>query len=89
MALAITIFGGSRVLPDSAEYAAARQLGENLAEHGFEVVTGGYSGVMEAVSRGAKERGGRVIGVTVEVVARTFERVPNEFLDQEVQTAAL
>ena len=89
MALAITIFGGSRVLPDSAEYTAARQLGEKLAEHGFEVVTGGYSGVMEAVSRGAKERGGRVIGVTVEVVARTFERVPNEFLDQEVQTAAL
>jgi uncharacterized protein (TIGR00730 family) len=60
-----------------------------LAEHGFEVVTGGHNGTMEAVSRGAKERGGRVTGVTVEVIARAFERVPNEFLDQEVRTAAL
>jgi uncharacterized protein (TIGR00730 family) len=89
VALAVTVFGGSRVLPDSEEYAAALQLGEKLAEQGFDIVSGGYSGVMEAVSRGAKGRGGRVIGVTVEVVARTFERVPNEFLDQEVQTQAL
>src|SRR5690348_3380393 len=53
------------------------------------VVTGGYNGVMEAVSRGAKEAGGHVIGVTVEVIARNFERVPNTYLDQEVKTAAL
>jgi uncharacterized protein (TIGR00730 family) len=89
MAPAITVFGGSRVQPDSEEYAAAQTLGRQLAEHGFDVVSGGYTGVMEAVSRGAKERGGRVIGVTVEVIARAFERVPNEFLDQEIQTAAL
>jgi uncharacterized protein (TIGR00730 family) len=87
--LAITVFGSSRIGPDTEEYAAARRLGQSLAEHGFDVVSGGYSGAMEGVSRGAKERGGRVIGVTVEVVARAFERVPNEFLDQEVQTAAL
>jgi len=53
------------------------------------VVTGGYNGVMEAVSRGAKEAGGHVIGVTVDVIARNFDRVPNAFLDQEVRTAAL
>jgi uncharacterized protein (TIGR00730 family) len=86
---AVTVFGGSRVEPDSDEYLAARVLGRALAERGFSVVTGGYNGVMEAVSRGAKERGGRVIGVTVEVIARAFERVPNAFLDQEVRTAAL
>jgi len=89
MAQAITVFGGSRVEPDSDEYGAARLLGQRLAEAGFEVVTGGYNGVMEAVSRGAKEHGGRVVGVTVEVIARNFERVPNAFLDQEVRTAAL
>jgi uncharacterized protein (TIGR00730 family) len=60
-----------------------------LAQRGFAVVTGGYNGTMEAVSRGAKEAGGHVIGVTVEVVARTFERVPNAFLDQEIKTTAL
>src|SRR3979490_1010825 len=86
---AITVFGGSRVEPDSDEYLAAQQLGRALAERGFSVVTGGYNGVMEAVSRGAKEAGGHVIGVTGAVIARNFERVPNSFLDQEVRTAAL
>src|SRR5579859_1838303 len=85
----VTIFGGSRVEPDSDEYLAAQQLGHALARRGFSVVTGGYNGVMEAVSRGAKEAGGHVIGVTVDVIARNFERVPNAFVDQEVRTAAL
>jgi uncharacterized protein (TIGR00730 family) len=86
---AITVFGGSRVEPDSEEYLAAQQLGRALAERGFSVVTGGYNGVMEAVSRGAKEAGGHVVGVTVDVIARNLERVPNAFVDQEVRTAAL
>jgi uncharacterized protein (TIGR00730 family) len=86
---AITIFGGSRVERETDEYVAAQQLGRALAERGFDVVTGGYNGIMEAVSRGAKEAGGRVIGVTVEVIARNFERAPNEWLDQEIQTTAL
>src|SRR6202171_6673091 len=86
---AVTIFGGSRVEPDSDEILAAQRLGRALAERGFDVVTGGYNGVMEAVSRGAKEAGGHVIGVTVDVIARNFERLPNAFLSQEVRTAAL
>src|SRR4030088_2276052 len=44
---------------------------------------------MEAVSRGAKEAGGHVIGVTVDVIARNLDRLPNSFVDQEVRTAAL
>jgi len=89
MAHAITIFGGSRVKLGTAEYADAQRLGAALASQGFDVVTGGYNGVMEAVSRGAKEAGGNVIGVTVQVIAEKFELVPNEYLDQEIQTAAL
>ena len=89
MTTAITIFGGSRVARDTAEYQAAQRLGRALAERGFSVVTGGYNGVMEAVSRGAKEAGGQVIGVTVEVIARNFERAANEWVDQEIQTTAL
>src|SRR5437660_4544287 len=84
-----TVFGGSRVEPDSDEYAAAQALGRALARQGFSVVTGGYNGVMEAVSRGAHEAGGHVVGVTVDVIARNFERVPNSYLSQEVRTAAL
>jgi uncharacterized protein (TIGR00730 family) len=87
--LNVTVFGGSRVLPDTEEYLAASELGRALANKGFSVVTGGYNGVMEAVSRGAKEAGGLVIGVTVDLIARNFERVPNSYVDQEVKTAAL
>jgi uncharacterized protein (TIGR00730 family) len=86
---AVTVFGGSRVAPDSDEYVQALELGRALAVRGLTVVTGGYNGVMEAVSRGAKEAGGHVIGVTVDVIARNFERLPNAYLDQEVRTAAL
>src|SRR3989440_11734304 len=86
---AVTIFGGSRVEPDSDEYLAAQRLGEALAERGFDVVTGGYNGVMEAVSRGAKEAGGHVVGVTVDVIATNFQRVPDSYLGQEGRTAPL
>ena len=89
MQATVTVFGGSRVEPGSEEYAAALQLGRALAERRFDVVTGGYNGTMEAVSRGAKEAGGRVLGVTVKVIAENFQRLPNEYLDQEIQTAAL
>lgn len=42
---------------------AAEEVGRLIAEAGAVVVSGGLSGVMEAVSRGAKERGGLTIGV--------------------------
>jgi uncharacterized protein (TIGR00730 family) len=61
----IAVFGSSLVHPDSAEYQEARVLGRRLAEAGFEVWNGGYLGVMSAVSQGAKEAGGRSVGITV------------------------
>ncbi|MDQ3804788.1 MAG: LOG family protein, partial [Acidobacteriota bacterium] len=58
----VTIFGGSKCNEDSPEYADALEVGRLLAEAGFTICTGGYLGVMEAASRGARERGGRVLG---------------------------
>jgi uncharacterized protein (TIGR00730 family) len=60
----VTIFGGSQPKTDWPAYAEALQLGKLLAERGHVVLTGGYIGTMEAVSRGANEAGGHVIGVT-------------------------
>jgi uncharacterized protein (TIGR00725 family) len=60
----ITIFGGSQPQPGSSAYAEAYKLGKLLALAGHTVLTGGYIGTMEAVSRGANEAGGHVIGVT-------------------------
>jgi uncharacterized protein (TIGR00725 family) len=51
------------------------------------VVSGGFEGVMAAVSQGAREGGGRAIGVTVELLAQS--RSPNAWIDQEIRTAAL
>lgn len=62
----VTVFGSSRPREGNADYEEARVLGRALAKHGFSVCTGGYAGVMEAVSRGAKEAGARTYGVTAE-----------------------
>jgi uncharacterized protein (TIGR00730 family) len=72
----ITVFGGSRCGPDAAEYKEALKLGRLLVEAGFDVCSGGYSGIMEAISRGAHEAGGHVIGVTME----QFKSAPNPYL---------
>jgi uncharacterized protein (TIGR00730 family) len=77
----ITVFGSSRPAVGDADYEEARALGRALAAGGFAVCTGGYGGVMEAVSRGAKEVGGKTYGVTAEF----FRRRVNEWVDVEVR----
>ena len=79
----VTIFGGSKCGEDSPEYAEAHRVGELLAEAGFTICTGGYAGVMEAASRGAHERGGRVIGMTM----NQFKSEPNRYLTEKIPSA--
>ena len=76
----VTIFGGSRCKENSVEYKEAREVGERLAEAGFTICTGGYLGVMEAASRGAREKGGRVFGI----VMNEFKTEPNRYLTDKV-----
>jgi uncharacterized protein (TIGR00725 family) len=64
----ISVFGSSAPEPGSADYEAARDLGQRLAQADFTVQSGGYVGVMEGVSRGANEAGGHVIGVTCDQI---------------------
>lgn len=79
----VTIFGGAKCAEGSAEYAEARRAGELLVERGFTICTGGYLGVMEAASRGARERGGRVLGI----VMNQFKSEPNRYLTDKVASA--
>jgi uncharacterized protein (TIGR00725 family) len=76
----VTIFGGSKCREADPEYAEALRVGALLADSGFTVCTGGYAGVMEAASRGAHERGGRVIGITM----NQFKSQPNRYLTEKV-----
>jgi uncharacterized protein (TIGR00730 family) len=59
----IAVFGSSRPQHGSAAYNLAQSLGRRLADAGFAVATGGYEGTMAAISQGAAEVGGHVIGV--------------------------
>ena len=63
-------------------YEEAYRLGKLLGQNGFNVATGGYTGVMEAVSRGAHEHGAHVVGVTM----RQFEDEVNPFVMDEIST---
>ena len=78
----VTVFGSSRPREGEADYDEARVLGRALAKHGFAVCSGGYGGVMEAVSRGAKEAGGKTYGVTAEFF--TAAKL-NSWVDTEVR----
>jgi hypothetical protein len=75
---AATVFGSARTPPDNDDYATARRLGEQLARAGFVVMTGGGPGIMEAANRGAREAGGRSIGVNIRL---PHEQRPNPYLD--------
>jgi uncharacterized protein (TIGR00730 family) len=62
----IGVMGSARLTESDAWWVRSKQLGGLLAEKSFVVVTGGYGGLMEAVSRGAHEAGGKVIGLTMQ-----------------------
>jgi len=79
----ITIFGGSKCRENDPEYAEALRVGALLADAGFTICTGGYAGIMEAASRGAHERGGRVIGITM----NQFKSEPNRYLTEKFPSA--
>lgn len=76
------MFGSSRPREGEADYEEARELGRELARSAFAVCTGAYGGVMEAVSRGAKEAGGKTYGVTAEFFKSAKA---NEWIDVEVR----
>ena len=77
----ITVFGSSRPADGHADYAEALKLGRALARAGFVVCTGGYGGVMEAVSRGACESGGHVLAVT----SSFFRSKANRWVSEETR----
>lgn len=60
----IAVYGGAQPKPGDEAYQQGVLLGQWIGENGHTVLTGGYMGIMEAVSQGAAEKGGHVIGVT-------------------------
>jgi uncharacterized protein (TIGR00730 family) len=79
----VVVFGGRHPAEGDPEYAEALRLGTLLAAANYIVMSGGYTGVMEAVSRGATQAGGTAIGVTMEI----FGSLPaNPYLTREIRS---
>lgn len=61
----VTIFGTNTIDKESKFYQMAYELGGELADKGFSVMTGGGPGIMEAANKGCFERGGQSIGINM------------------------
>ena len=77
----VTVFGSARVQPGHPYYDLGIEMGKGLARLGFTVMTGGGPGLMEAANRGAREAGGRSVGVNIVL---PFEQLPNRYCDRIV-----
>lgn len=81
----IAVFGSAVTGRDSAAYARAVAIGKIIATAGFDVLCGGYGGIMEAVCRGCAEHGGRCYGIGLTV----FTRPPNSSITKMVKVKTL
>ena len=64
---AVTIYGSAVATPDQADYQNARQIASLLGKQGFNIVTGGGPGMMEAANLGASEAGVKSIGLNIQL----------------------
>lgn len=78
---AVSIFGSSRVGRRTATYKATESLARLLVENGFNVISGGGPGVMEAANKGAAEAGGKSVGLHIHL---PNEQQPNKYANMRL-----
>ncbi|MCZ6775485.1 MAG: LOG family protein [Ignavibacteria bacterium] len=77
----VSVFGSSRTRRGDPEYSTAYDIGNLLVQAGMVVCNGGYGGIMEASAHGAKDAGGRTMGITT----RSFPGLKaNQWIDEEI-----
>ena len=78
----VTIFGSARTKKSDPYYKKAQKLSSMLGKIGFNVMTGGGPGVMEAANRGAHEhKDVESIGLNIDL---PFEQVANPYTTKEL-----
>lgn len=78
---AVTVFGSARTPTADPNYLKAERLGRLLVGKGYAAITGGGSGIMEAVNKGAAAAGGISVGLNIEL---PHEQKPNEFVNRHL-----
>jgi len=73
---AVTIFGSSKTKPKSTIYKDTLKVSRLLVESGFNIISGGGPGVMEAANQGAAEAKGKSVGLHIEL---PNEQAPNKY----------
>jgi len=73
---AVTIFGSARVKPGDEVYERTYEIAKKLALHGYNIITGGGPGVMEAGNKGAREGGVKSVGLNIQL---PLEQSPNPY----------
>lgn len=82
----VTVFGSSRPQKGEPEYLLAYDVGRELAKAGLTLCNGGYAGIMEASAQGAKDAGGKTIGILAGVFAG---KKANDWIDTRVTVPTL
>ena len=77
----ITVFGSARTAPDHPEYLEAVKMGRLIVENGFDALTGGGPGIMEAVNKGAFEAKGESVGLNIKL---PMEQTSNPYLTTSI-----
>ena len=75
---AVSIFGSSRLKPDSKYYKLSEETAYLLAKEGYAVITGSGPGLMEAANKGTRRANGKSIGLNIQIPS---EQKPNPYVD--------
>ncbi len=77
----VSVFGSARIQPGTKYYKMGEEVGYLLAQKGISVITGGGSGLMEAVNKGAFKAQGKTAGKSIGLnIQLPMEQKPNEYM---------
>ena len=79
---AVTIFGSARAKPHSKAYKTTVSVARLLVENGFNIISGGGPGIMEAANKGATEAGGKSVGLHIQLPE---EQKANEYANIQLK----
>ena len=78
---AVTVYGSARLHPEDELYAQTEEIAFLLGKAGFNIMTGGGPGVMEAANKGASRAGVKSVGLNIQLPR---EQVCNEYATRSI-----